>query len=70
MNQGVKRVAAILGIGFIGFLIGVIANLVYYDILPILMENFPQIFTLEWVLWGLIGALMAIFCSLIYVYAS
>lgn len=64
-----SRVAlALFAIGIVGFILGVVANLVYYRALPILMEAFPQIFASEWAAWGLVGALLAIICCLIYAY--
>jgi ABC-type antimicrobial peptide transport system permease subunit len=68
MGQRTKMVIALLVIGIIGFLLGVVANIVYYKALPFMLESFPQLFMSEWALWGLIGALLAVICSLIYAY--
>ncbi|MBS7624967.1 MAG: hypothetical protein QXS10_07710 [Candidatus Bathyarchaeia archaeon] len=64
-----SRIALILFmIGFTGFIFGAIANIIYSRALPILVEIFPQIFSSEWAAWGLIGAILAIICCLIYAY--
>ncbi|MEM2326205.1 MAG: hypothetical protein QXF59_05600 [Candidatus Bathyarchaeia archaeon] len=64
-----SRIALILFmIGFTGFIFGAIANIIYSKALPILVEIFPQIFSSEWAAWGLIGAILAIICCLIYAY--
>ncbi|MEM1606971.1 MAG: hypothetical protein QW341_03800 [Candidatus Bathyarchaeia archaeon] len=66
MGQKLKMMFAIIIVGFTGFILGVAANLVYAYVLPALTEIFPQIFTSEWVVWGLAGAFLAIACCLIY----
>ncbi|MBS7606637.1 hypothetical protein KEJ14_02195 [Candidatus Bathyarchaeota archaeon] len=68
MGQRLKMMIATLIIGFIGFILGAVANLLYARILPLLLEMFPQIFSIGWVIWGLIGAFLAIICCLIYAY--
>lgn len=66
MGQKLKMMLAIIIIGFIGFILGAVANLVYAYILPAVTEIFPQIFMSEWVIWGLAGAFLAVVCCLIY----
>ncbi|MEM2703651.1 MAG: hypothetical protein QXR45_10875 [Candidatus Bathyarchaeia archaeon] len=68
MSQKFKAIIALIIIGFIGFILGALANLLYFRFIPILMELFPHLFTLEWVVWGLVGALLAIICCLVYAY--
>jgi len=68
MEQKSKMLAAIVIIGFVGFLLGIAVNFVYFKALPILIEVFPQILGMDWVVWGLIGAFLAIICCLIYAY--
>ena len=68
MDQKSKMLGAIVIIGFVGFLLGVVVNLVYFKALPILLEVFPQILEMDWVVWGLVGAFLAIICCLIYAY--
>jgi len=68
MEQKSKMLGAIVIIGFVGFLLGVVVNLVYFKALPILLEVFPQILEMDWVVWGLVGAFLAIICCLIYAY--
>jgi len=68
MGQRIKMVVAVLLIVFLGFILGVAANLIYSYILPILSDLFPQLVSSEWFLWGLIGSLLAIICCLVYAY--
>ena len=68
MDQKSKMLGMIVIIGFIGFLLGIAANFVYFKALPILIEVFPQILEMDWVVWGLVGAFLAIICCLIYAY--
>jgi ABC-type antimicrobial peptide transport system permease subunit len=68
MDQKSKMLGAIVIIGFIGFLLGIAVNFVYFKALPILLEVFPQILEMDWVVWGLVGAFLAIICCLIYAY--
>jgi ABC-type antimicrobial peptide transport system permease subunit len=68
MDQKSKMLGAIVIIGFVGFLLGVVVNFVYFKALPILLEVFPQILEMDWIVWGLVGAFLAIICCLIYAY--
>ena len=68
MDQKSKMLGMIVIIGFIGFLLGIAANFVYFKALPILIEVFPQILEMDWVVRGLVGAFLAIICCLIYAY--
>jgi ABC-type antimicrobial peptide transport system permease subunit len=68
LGQKIKAVIAIIIVGFVGFILGAVANLMYFQFIPLLMEFFPRLFSAEWFLWGLIGALLAVVCCLIYAY--
>lgn len=68
MGHRSKMALTLFMIGLIGFMLGVAANIVYSRALPLLIEAFPQIFASEWAAWGLVGALLAIVCCLIYAY--
>jgi len=63
-----KMALTLFAIGLLGFILGAVANVIYYRALPILIETFPQIFASEWAAWGLVGALLAIICCLVYAY--
>ena len=61
----------ILGVfALLGFLGGVIANIGSYTIWPWLVTNFPLIFSAEWVISGLAGALITTCLVVIWVYLS
>lgn len=68
MSRRLRAALALFAIGILGFILGVIANVIYYMVLPALFESFPNLLTSSWLLWGLSGALAAIVCCLIYVY--
>jgi len=68
MNQKLKMAAALSLIGLLGFILGAAANLLYLKVLPFFLYVLPQLYGLEWALWGLVGALLAIICCLIYAY--
>lgn len=70
MGRRLKALLTVFAVGFIGFILGVAANLMYSKVLPILIEAFPQIFASSWVAWGIGGALLAIICCLIYAYVT
>jgi len=61
----------ILGIfALLGFLGGVVANILYHTVLPWLLATFPSILTAEWVLSGIAGSLITTFLVVIWVYLS
>lgn len=68
MGQKFKAAIALIIVGLIGFVLGAVANLMYFQLIPLLMELFPLLFSTEWFFWGLVGALLAIVCCLIYAY--
>jgi len=70
MGHRSKVALALFAIGFIGFILGAAANIIYSKALPLLLKTFPEIFVSEWMLWGLAGALLAVLCCLIYAYLT
>jgi len=57
----------VLGIfAIIGFILGAAVNFIYFEVLPTLIEVFPQIFGAQWVLWGFAGASLSVLGCLIY----
>jgi len=66
MGERTKMFGALTFIGLIGFLLGIAARFLYFEALPILSAAFPQIFGVAWLVWGLIGAFLAVVCCLIY----
>lgn len=68
MRRKLKIATILFMIGLTGFILGAVANIIYSRALPILVEIFPQIFLSEWAAWGLVGAILAIVCCLIYAY--
>jgi len=67
MNERLR----ILGIfALLGFLGGVLANVLYHTLWPWLLEVFPAIFTAEWILSGIAGSLITTFVVVIWVYLS
>jgi len=53
-----------------GFIAGVVANFTYHYVLPVIVAIFPQIFSVEWVLSGLAGAILTILIMFAWAYAS
>lgn len=68
MGRRLKAALTLFAIGFIGFMLGVLANIFYLEVFPILIASFPHIFASSWVAWGLGGAILAIICCIIYAY--
>jgi hypothetical protein len=59
----------ILGIfALLGFSLGIGANVLYFEVMPILTQIFPQIFGITWMLWGIIGATIAVIGCLLYAF--
>lgn len=54
----------------LGFVAGVVANFTYHYVLPVIVAIFPQIFSAEWVLSGLAGAILTICIMFAWAYAS
>jgi len=67
MSERIK----IIGIfAILGFIAGVIANLTYHYVLPVIFAIFPEILTVEWILSGFAGASLTVFIMLVWAYAS
>ena len=61
----------ILGVfAMLGFLGGIAANIGFHTVWPWLLANFPLIFSAEWVISGIAGALITTFFVVIWVYIS
>ena len=61
----------ILGVfAILGFLGGIAANIGSHTVWPWLLVNFPLIFSAEWVISGIAGALITTFFVVIWVYLS
>jgi cytochrome bd-type quinol oxidase subunit 1 len=61
----------ILGVfALLGFVGGVFANVGFHTVWPWLIANFPLIFSAEWVISGLAGALITTCFVVIWVYLS
>jgi len=56
MSQRVKIMGSF---ALLGFLMGIAAYLAYNWVIPILIEIFPQILSMGWLLWGFVGALLS-----------
>lgn len=68
MVERLKRLWVFVFISFVGFLLGIAANFFYFVALPILIEVFPQILGMTWVIWGIIGAFLSVAGCLIYAF--
>ncbi|KPV61738.1 MAG: hypothetical protein AOA66_1708 [Candidatus Bathyarchaeota archaeon BA2] len=67
MNERLKILGIFALLGFIG---GVLANIIYHTLWPWLLKVFPTILTAEWVLSGIAGALITTFFVVIWAYLS
>jgi len=67
MDERMKILGIFALLGFIG---GVLANLAYHTVWPWLLAVFPTILTAEWVISGIVGALITTFMVVIWVYLS
>jgi len=67
MNDRVKILGVFAMLGFIG---GIVANIGYHTVWPWLLATFPLLFSTEWVISGMAGALITTFFVVIWVYIS
>jgi hypothetical protein len=67
MNDRLKILGTFAVLGFVG---GVLANVGFHTVWPWLAANFPLLFSSEWVLSGIAGALITTFFVVIWVYLS
>jgi len=67
MSDRIKIFGMFAVLGFVG---GVLANVIYRTVWPWLLEVFPSILTAEWVMSGIAGALITTCLVVIWVYLS
>ena len=67
MSDRIKTLGVFALLGFVG---GIAANIGFHTVWPWLLANFPLIFSAEWVVSGLAGALITTFFVVIWVYLS
>jgi len=67
MSERIKTLGVFALLGFVG---GIAANIGFHTVWPWLVVNFPLIFSAEWVVSGLAGALITTFFVVIWVYLS
>ena len=67
MGDRLKILGTFALLGFIG---GVLANVLYHTLWPWLLAVFPAILTAQWVLSGIAGALITTCFVVIWVYLS
>ena len=67
MNGRLKILGIFAVLGFVG---GVLANVLYHTLWPWLLAVFPAIFTAEWIMSGIAGALITSCLIIIWVYLS
>ena len=67
MNDRIKILGVFAMLGFIG---GIVANIGYHTVWPWLLATFPLLFSTEWVISGIAGALITTFFVVIWVYLS
>ena len=67
MSDRIKILATFAMLGFLG---GIAANIGAKTVWPWLLVNFPLIFSAEWVISGIAGALITTFFVVIWVYLS
>jgi len=67
MNDRLKILGIFALLGFVG---GVLANILYHTVWPWLLATFPSILTAEWVMSGIAGALITTCMVVIWVYLS
>jgi cytochrome bd-type quinol oxidase subunit 1 len=67
MSDRIKILGVFALLGFVG---GVLANVSFHTVWPWLLANFPLIFSAEWVISGMAGALITTFFVVIWVYLS
>jgi len=61
----------VLGVfAVLGFVIGIVSNIIYQKAIPLIVGFFPHIFKLEWVISGAIGTAITLVILLLWVYLS
>jgi hypothetical protein len=67
MSDRIKILGIFALLGFVG---GVVANVGFHTVWPWLVANLPYLFTAEWVVSGIAGALITTCFVVIWVYLS
>lgn len=67
MGDRIKILGVFALLGFIG---GVLANVGFHTVWPWLVANIPFIFSAEWVISGIAGAMITTFFVVIWVYLT
>lgn len=65
-----ERIKVLGMFAILGFVAGVVANFTYHYVLPVILAIFPEIFRVEWILSGFVGALLTVSIMLVWAYAS
>lgn len=65
-----KRMKIIIGFAFLGFILGVSAYITYKNIVPIVIQYFPFLLTVEWFSSGLVGAAFTLIILLLWATVS
>ncbi len=66
MGNKIKKLWAFVLFSSIGFLSGMMANIICFEAVPFLQRIFPQLLQMTWVIWGLIGAFLSVAGCLLY----
>jgi cytochrome bd-type quinol oxidase subunit 1 len=67
MSDRIKILGIFAALGFVG---GIVANVGFHTVWPWLVANLPYLFTAEWVVSGIAGALITTCFVVIWVYLS
>lgn len=54
----------------LGFIVGIAANAAYHEVFPSLLQFYPVILQAEWVLSGIVGAVLATIMVVVWAYLS
>ena len=65
-----ERLKIILFVALLGFLGGVIADFTAEYVVPVLIELFPEIFSIRWVLSGIAGSVIMLIIVTIWAYVT
>ena len=60
------RLTVLAVFAVLGFVGGILANWAYKQVLPILISLFPDLFTAEWFLSGLVGTVLTLLIVVIW----
>ena len=62
----VNKLKIFAAFAIVGFILGVVINVIYFEVMPTLIAVFPQIFNVTWVVWGLVGASISLVGCIVY----